>query len=651
MQKKVVLGIVLGLIVIASISSFALAAESGSGKSFNLFGKLKQGAYGIVSSFLGLFEKNIQLSPISYSCRVFSPSARYYGDALLTSGVNNDNLVDEQKAHCLTGGYVAFSCFDTEVASSTRECDGYREGSCFIVSKDTICEEGKECREGVLGGEGSARVACVSSLCGNGDVDEGEQCDGENLGGNTCESLGYTGGTLRCLDFALGGVNFACQFITNDCTTTDCGNGEVDSDETCETCPEDVDSNPDECACGSQTLCGNDCTSCETGICQDGTCQTDPCEGVVCGDCETCSDGVCNPMNCDDGNACTTNDRCEYGGCFYDETSIDDGNACTDDFCDSGTGEVSHVSSICDDGDACTDDSCDSTIGCVYKPNSNSGCDAKCSDPEGSPGESRDCSSLSGLGYSCGSSECVQFEGEDPYWNVAACYASGDTEDCYVLGLGETGQATCQSDGNWDASGCNNQCKGDSPKTKDVSKTYWVNILDLINLPAIIKQNFADFEKTVMGPALNSLSKEGKCEPANTGSQIKCVEYNADTRAANVNADPQKVANKNTCPSKGETKTEEGYIEGNSKVNCFADMQRNAVAILAELIAKEQRKGCSGRASMRFKNYVPDSGDGKCSATYVATLTYDDDAVRSKLVGANVVVSANLQKTFDCKEV
>ncbi len=34
--------------------------------------------------------------------------------------------------------------------------------------------------------------------CGNGKIDPNEQCDGANLNGFTCESLGNAGGTLKC---------------------------------------------------------------------------------------------------------------------------------------------------------------------------------------------------------------------------------------------------------------------------------------------------------------------------------------------------------------------------------------------------------------------------------------------------------------------
>jgi len=50
----------------------------------------------------------------------------------------------------------------------------------------------------------------VIAFCGNGTVEEGEQCDGSDLAGQTCESLGYAGGTLSC--------NPDCTFDTSGCT-------------------------------------------------------------------------------------------------------------------------------------------------------------------------------------------------------------------------------------------------------------------------------------------------------------------------------------------------------------------------------------------------------------------------------------------------
>jgi hypothetical protein len=49
-------------------------------------------------------------------------------------------------------------------------------------------------------GDGDADPTTDSGdpVCGNGVVDDGEQCDGGNLGGFTCVDLGYSGGTLAC---------------------------------------------------------------------------------------------------------------------------------------------------------------------------------------------------------------------------------------------------------------------------------------------------------------------------------------------------------------------------------------------------------------------------------------------------------------------
>ena len=51
-----------------------------------------------------------------------------------------------------------------------------------------------------------------SNDCGNGIIEPPEDCDGTNLGGQTCVSLGFTGGTLACAT--------DCTFDTSGCTGT-----------------------------------------------------------------------------------------------------------------------------------------------------------------------------------------------------------------------------------------------------------------------------------------------------------------------------------------------------------------------------------------------------------------------------------------------
>jgi hypothetical protein len=50
--------------------------------------------------------------------------------------------------------------------------------------------------------------------CGNGNIDNGEQCDGNNLNGSTCQQLGFDGGTLSC--------TAGCMLNTDNCTSDEC---------------------------------------------------------------------------------------------------------------------------------------------------------------------------------------------------------------------------------------------------------------------------------------------------------------------------------------------------------------------------------------------------------------------------------------------
>ncbi len=61
--------------------------------------------------------------------------------------------------------------------------------------------------------------------CGDGFVDPGEECDGENLGTATCESLGFDTGTVSC--------DAECKRVTAACVKH-CGDGTVDLGEQCD---------------------------------------------------------------------------------------------------------------------------------------------------------------------------------------------------------------------------------------------------------------------------------------------------------------------------------------------------------------------------------------------------------------------------------
>jgi hypothetical protein len=57
----------------------------------------------------------------------------------------------------------------------------------------------------------SFSTSVTVTLCGNNVKEGSEDCDGSDLGGATCVSLGYTGGSLSC--------NSDCTFNTSNCTS------------------------------------------------------------------------------------------------------------------------------------------------------------------------------------------------------------------------------------------------------------------------------------------------------------------------------------------------------------------------------------------------------------------------------------------------
>lgn len=116
----------------------------------------------------------------------------------------------------------------------------------------------------------------------------------------------------------------------------------------------------------------DDGNACTTDSCDDATCIHTP---LSCDDGNACTADSCDPaggcvnesITCDDGNACTT-DSCDPAtGCTTEPISCDDGDACTTDTCDPASG-CSTEPVVCDDGNACTTDSCDSSTGCVTSP-------------------------------------------------------------------------------------------------------------------------------------------------------------------------------------------------------------------------------------------------------------------------------------------
>ena len=223
------------------------------------------------------------------------------------------------------------------------ECgNGAQEGAEDCDGSDL---DGRTCADvGFLAGSLSCNADCTFNTtmcftgddCGDGVVQAGglEECDGENLDGATCASLGFGGGTLVCTD--------DCEFDTSACEApVDCGNGVIDDIEECDgellagdsppTCltlgymgggPLNCNANCTLDESGCISICGNEVIepdeTCDPGSRQHPGCSTDcqvnpgwECTGAPSVCTSTCGDDIITAVeDCEgsdlNGQNCTT---------------------------------------------------------------------------------------------------------------------------------------------------------------------------------------------------------------------------------------------------------------------------------------------------------------------------------------------------------
>jgi|GEM_PF-2004257 len=233
---------------------------------------------------------------------------------------------------------------------------------------------------------------CVSDL----HCDDGNQCTDDYCFDGVCE---HRNNSLPCDDGQACSANDHClDGVCVGDSPLSCDDGNPCTTDGCDDLAGCVHY-PNSLPCDD----GNACTL--RDVCSEGVCRSGP--EADCDDMNICTDDSCDPASgciyannqlpCDDGQLCSTNDRCVNGVCVGEsDKDCDDKNPCTEDSCDDALGCVYAFNRApcddqdactlydvcnqgvcagvemldCDDQNPCTTDKCFSDTGCDHAPNS-----------------------------------------------------------------------------------------------------------------------------------------------------------------------------------------------------------------------------------------------------------------------------------------
>ena len=296
------------------------------------------------------------------------------------------------------------ACPDRNPCNGTEVCQG---GVC-VAGGPTNCDDSNPCTIDSCNTVTGCQHAPVTN---NVPCSDGNACNGVE----TCQAGACRPGTVLACDDGNGCTADSCNAVggcvhtpivgCRPCTVTaDCDDSNACTTDVCNgnACQNTPVANGT--ACPDATVC-NGAETCQAGVCGAGTalncndanvCTADTCDpvagcrhtpvadgtscadGTVCNGAEICQAGVCTsttPLNCDDGNPCTTDVCLAISGCQH--TALANGTSCADttvcngaETCTSGAC-VSGAPLNCNDGNACTLDTCDAAAGCRHTPFSN----------------------------------------------------------------------------------------------------------------------------------------------------------------------------------------------------------------------------------------------------------------------------------------
>ncbi len=221
---------------------------------------------GVTCASLGLGGGTLRCNPYCrYDVSMCETTAQC-GDGTVAFPFELCEPTDLRGESCQTRGYYegtltcAEDCRDFDESGCSQRCGDQDVQTIHGEVCDGTNLDGQTCESlGYRPGQLGCNALCqfdfsgCDGYCGDGDIQGAwEQCDGANLDGKTCESIGYHPGTLGC--------NATCELVVSGCGGY-CGDGILQTDH--EVC-EGADLNGQTCMSLTglvfgELLCGSDC--------------------------------------------------------------------------------------------------------------------------------------------------------------------------------------------------------------------------------------------------------------------------------------------------------------------------------------------------------------------------------------------------------
>lgn len=286
---------------------------------------------------------------------------------------------------CLGGrcvGGAPRDCDDANICTDDN-CDAI--AGCVHEPNHSPCDDGSAC---------TSNDTCTKGRCVGGlsfDCDDDNPCTDDAC--NPATGCTHRPNRLACDDGDACTTDDACHDGRCLGDGIECDDGEPCTDDSCEpgagcrhtrnaACDDEAAPSPDGCTagCDDDNVCTNDACNVTTGCVH--TPQAGPCDdGNPCTRTDVCIAGSClgsDPKECPAPAACRNPGRCDpaTGECagtpVPDGATCDDGNECTSvDRCIAGMCVGGPIFD-CDDGDPCTDDTCHPSRGCTHMPRGSS---------------------------------------------------------------------------------------------------------------------------------------------------------------------------------------------------------------------------------------------------------------------------------------